>query len=51
MQAQFFNATLFGTDFRDLYPVARQEVFSESHELRAGDVVWTRPSKTSESFS
>ena len=33
LQAQFFNATLFGTDFRDLYQVARQEVFGELDNL------------------
>ncbi|GFZ42528.1 hypothetical protein JCM24511_00244 [Saitozyma sp. JCM 24511] len=28
-KAQFFNATLFGTDFRELYTVARAEVFAQ----------------------
>nr|ADE10057.1 AdoMet-MTases [Tremella fuciformis] len=28
-KAQFFNATLFGTDFRDLYPAAKEEVFAQ----------------------
>ena len=28
-KAQFFNTTLFGTDFRDLYQIARDEVFGQ----------------------
>ncbi|WVW80173.1 hypothetical protein I302_102150 [Kwoniella bestiolae CBS 10118] len=28
-KAQFFNTTLFGTDFKELYPAAREEVFAQ----------------------
>ncbi|WVQ78781.1 hypothetical protein IAT38_000872 [Cryptococcus sp. DSM 104549] len=28
-KAQFFNTTLFGTDFSELYPAAREEVFAQ----------------------
>ncbi|WWC87917.1 uncharacterized protein L201_002817 [Kwoniella dendrophila CBS 6074] len=28
-KAQFFNTTLFGTDFKELYPAARAEVFAQ----------------------
>lgn len=30
-QAQFFNATLFGTDFTELYPAAREEAFCQCY--------------------